>query len=387
MFDMKKVTLFSAILLSVLTAGCGGGSKEAAEGFITVDVNASYPEKELILQDFMDVEYIPLETAEEFITQGKVAAVGKHILLVSNRINDGNIFVFDRSGKALRKINRFGQSGQEYTQITKIILDEEKNEMYVSDYPARKINVYDLEGNFKRSFPFADTCYYAYLFDYDPDHLIGYKSYLPTVETAESCHVLISKQDGSITREITFPAEEIETPVVIKGEISVNPRFFLTVPSEKNWVLARPSCDTIYAYLPDGSQKPLIARTPSIHTMDPEKFLFLNALTDRYYFMQIMKKGIDFAKMKGYPTVELVYDKQEKSCFQYTFYNDDYSVKEEVYVDSEPGNHEIATWETLNAPDLAEAYEKGQLKGRLKEIASGLDEEANPVVMLIKPKK
>ena len=38
-------------------------------------------------------------------------------------------------------------------------------------------------------------------------------------------------------------------------------------------------------------------------------------------------------------------------------------------------------------PDLVEAYEKGQLKGKLKEIAANLDEESNPVVMLLKKKK
>ena len=35
--------------------------------YITVDITANYPKKEMILQDFMDVEYIPLETTDEFI--------------------------------------------------------------------------------------------------------------------------------------------------------------------------------------------------------------------------------------------------------------------------------------------------------------------------------
>lgn len=36
---------------------------------------------------------------------------------------------------------------------------------------------------------------------------------------------------------------------------------------------------------------------------------------------------------------------------------------------------------------VAPSYKKGQLKGRLKEIAATLDEESNPVIMLIKHKK
>ncbi len=121
--------------------------------------------------------------------------------------------------------------------------------------------------------------------------------------------------------------------------------------------------------------------------MDPEVFLFLNAFTDRYYWMQLMKKGIDFDTMKGYPSTDLIYDKQENTLFAYTLYNTDFSIPREVSLESKPVNAEIVTYEALDTPALAEAYEKGQLKGRLKEIAASLDEESNPVIMLIKRKK
>ena len=77
--------------------------------FLTVDVTRRYPQKELILQDFMNVEYIALETGGEFYSQGVVLAVGKDIIVVRNRVNDGDIFIFDRNGKGLRKINRMGR--------------------------------------------------------------------------------------------------------------------------------------------------------------------------------------------------------------------------------------------------------------------------------------
>lgn len=47
----------------------------------------------------------------------------------------------------------------------------------------------------------------------------------------------------------------------------------------------------------------------------------------------------------------------------------------------------IASWQSIEASQLIEDYEKGKLKGRLKEIAASLDEESNPVIMLIKHKK
>ena len=50
-------------------------------------------------------------------------------------------------------------------------------------------------------------------------------------------------------------------------------------------------------------------------------------------------------------------------------------------------NPEIASCSTLYAHELVEANEEGKLKGRLKEIASTLDEEDNPVIMLMKQKR
>lgn len=51
-------------------------------------------------------------------------------------------------------------------------------------------------------------------------------------------------------------------------------------------------------------------------------------------------------------------------------------------------NHEIENVTSLNASPLVEIYKKGQLKeGKLKEIVSRLDEEDNPVIMLVKQKK
>ena len=55
-------------------------------------------------------------------------------------------------------------------------------------------------------------------------------------------------------------------------------------------------------------------------------------------------------------------------------------------MNTRPLGNKIATWQNLEAYKLVDAYKKGQLKGKLKEIAATLDEESNPVIMLIKYK-
>jgi hypothetical protein len=390
---MKRLITISAIILFV-TAGCGG-DKQSTDDLITVDVTASYPKKELILQDFMDVEYIPLETTDTFLCQGLVLAIGKNMLAARNYVNDGDIFLFNRkTGKGLRKINRKGQGGEEYTHVQRIVLDEDSEEMFVHDHFTRKIMVYDLEGNFKRSLKQNDVISFGYIYDFDHEKLIGNNSW----RTDRPPFTIISKQDGNITNEIRIPFEKKISTTLEKIDekenmtYSVGPRTYIPIiPYFNNWILVEQSADTIYKYQPDHTMTPFIARTPSVQSMDPEVFLFLSVLTNRYYFMETVKKeydwGSDSKAGSGFPSTDLVYDKQEKAIFRYTIYNDDYSEKILVNMKTTPVNDEIASWQPLQASDLVEAYEKGQLKGRLKEIAANLNEESNPVLMLLKHKK
>ena len=68
-------------LLTGGMVGCGTSSTQEKEDLIVVDVSKDYPKKELILQDLFDVEYIPLETTDEFVTLGWLQAIGKDVLM------------------------------------------------------------------------------------------------------------------------------------------------------------------------------------------------------------------------------------------------------------------------------------------------------------------
>lgn len=388
-----KYTSLSYIAALTLLVGCTGnkGADHQTGELITIDVTADYPEKELILQDFMDVEYIPLDNSDEYITQGVVKAVGKEHILAKNWKNDGDIFVFDRkTGNGIRKINRKGGSGEEYTGITDIILDEDKNEMFIVNNTARVIVAYDLMGNYKRKFQFADSCYYENVSNYDQDHLIAYKSYPPEKETKQSAHVCISKKDGSVAREFTIETTKTASPVFIKGDLTVMPGFDLIMPATTGWLLTRCSSDSIYSADSNGNLHAAIKRTPSIHEMDPEVFLFPILDSDRYLLLQTLLKEVDLTTFKGFPSTFLVYDRDEKNVSKCTVYNSDYVNKQEVnfwWSPINPRSQEIAFCQKLEALDLVEAYEKGELKGRLKEIAATLNEDSNPVIMLLKSKQ
>lgn len=384
---MKNAKLIASAFFMTVLAGCGN-SNETTD-IITVDVSASYPDKELILQDFMDVEYVPLETNDEFITKGKVMDVGKDVILVTNP-REGDILFFDRAtGKSLKKINHRGQGGEEYLLIVNLILDEANGEMFANDGPSSKIQVYDLEGNFKRSISYKKGAFVSNIYNYDKNHLLCQDTYAPENTSSVNSFFLISKQDGSM-KDIEIPFEKKISTVIVEriGDevFGDGPRNSLIAPFENSWILTEPSADTVYMNRPDNGLQPFMARTPSVQTMKPEIFLFPGILTNRYYFMQTVKKECNFEKNEGMPTTDLVYDKQENKIYKYIVYNNDFSGRTED-MSARSLNNEIASIQTLQASELVEAYQNEKLKGNLKEIAAKLNEEDNPVIVLTKNKE
>ncbi len=396
---MKRSTTISAAILFVMSGFIGCNQpKPKSEDFITVDVTATYPKKELILQDFMDVEYIPLESTDSFITMAHVQDIGEDVIILRNRnrSSDGNIFIFDKKGKGLRKINRQGPGDEEYTFLLKAFLDEDNNELFVNDHRASKMSVYELFGQFKRSFKHKEGSIFDPVYNFDKNNLICLDYISDFEEEPKNRFFIVSKQDGRITKEIQIPYKVKKSTVLTvtdeaKGvTISNATRNEELIPYFGDWLLVDPSSDTIYKSALDFSLTPFIVRTPSIQSMIPEIFLFPGVFTDRYYFLQTVKKEYDFTTNSGFPRTDLVYDQQEKAIYEYTVLNADFSTKKlvnMVYEITLINDDGIAFVQRLEAPELIEANENGELKGKLKEIASTLDEESNPVLMLARYKK
>lgn len=385
---MKRINVVIVLFLILGWIGCS--KDDEAANVVMVDIAGNYPKKELLLQDFMDVEYIPLETNDEFITQGDVMAIGNKYIVVKNWNNDGDIFLFDRkTGKGVRKWNRRGQGAEEYTFINGIVLDESKEELFVNNTPSKKILVYDFLGNFKRSFNHVEGTEFMDVLNYDENSLICYDMsvYYNEGKSKEKpfYHMIISKKDGSVVKGIPVPFDIVKEPFVQKGDgiavASVRP----IIPYKGDWLLVETSTDTVYNYVSKENKLcPFWVKTPS---ENPEILLTMGAVTERYYFMQTIQKVFDFDKRRGFPTISVVYDKQENAVFDAIVRNGDFAKLQSVDMVSHPINSdEIAAFQTLAANQLVETYENNELKGRAKEIAAGLNEESNPVVLLYKYK-
>lgn len=387
---MRKETamIATAFFMTVGLVGCNHSN--TPNELITVNASASYPEKKLILQDFMDVEYIPLETNDEFITQGDLLAVGSKYLFVKNWTNDGDIFLFDRNtGKGLGKINHKGQGPEEYTFINGAVWDDDRNELFVNCAQTKTIQVYDLSGNFKRSINHVGDAQYLNMFNFDKDNLICYDAsvYQKNGQSKDcsSFHSIVSKQDGSVTQQITIPFETVKAPMLMQGEGVVSVPVLPIVPCNKDWLLVETSTDTIYHY--STKNKKISPFLVKIQTEEPDFILTMGTVTDQYFFIEAIKKEFDFATGRGFPTTSLMYDKQDGTLCKPIVLNGDYTNEKKVNMSSTSLHKDVANFQILAANRLVEALEKNELKGQLKEIATQLEDESNPVIMLMKYKQ
>ncbi len=141
-------THLSIILLSLLllTAGCGQKSRDGGLPVIDVVGNLGtyrqIPMSELI----EDVEYIPLETAPNFL-------IGRHdhVRVTTDYILVGSFnycYVFTREGKFISNIGHVGRGPGEYGMIAGVAVDEER--IYINDLYA-SILEYSWEGKYVRA--------------------------------------------------------------------------------------------------------------------------------------------------------------------------------------------------------------------------------------------
>jgi hypothetical protein len=383
---------------TLLLGACRGKNENSDFKGIVVDVNKEYSKKELSrLQDIADVAYIPLEINDEYLLDSRsVDYLDDEIIVIHNNDHGkGNIFVFDRAGKPLKRINRLGKGKEEYEEIHTVVYDKENQELCVFEPNKQKLYVYDLNGEYKRDLQLVDKEKYRIenLYSFDREYLLAYVTCISEVCGGKKYFMVISKQTGAIEKEITYDyglrlAEGVN--FVYQGNsVWLSPRLCeCVVKTGDDFLLNYAGSDTIYRLNSDFSISPTIVQTPSLDDLNPPVFLFSGKETARYHFMKtIVKDYVDIESLKNAKTAHLTYDKETEEIWEQEFYNDDYTDKRTFFLVNHSGNNvsnDINQYVTLiQADELAESYEKKEVQGKLKEIASKIDFEDNPVVMVV----
>ena len=144
---MKYTSLF---LLLILGGGFSNCTKEIAEyPTIKIEIKSSPIYKEISLESLSgSVEIIPLETSDSCLISNVEQLIDQDFLWI---VADKQIYKFGKDGKFIRKIGKVGQGPKEYVAPQQIVVDGEKQRLFVLDYFGRKTLILDYEGNVLKS--------------------------------------------------------------------------------------------------------------------------------------------------------------------------------------------------------------------------------------------
>lgn len=352
---------------------------ESISNINVIDVTQIHSEQALnIDEEIVSFEFVPLETNDEFLCAGELVTFTDEVIIYKNNYHSGqDIIIFDRKGKPLRKINHQGEGSEEYSGNWNLVYDDANKELFISDISGN-IQVYDMEGNFKRNLP-TDGNLHEFE-NYDNESLIYYIK-----EDVDSPLFLISKQTGDKIREIVIPYKKrfTESSRWKEGEESktVTSDRKILVKSGDEILISEISSDTIYSLNPKKSTlQPILSRIPAIETMNVPVFLFTNGKAGDFLFLSRKTKKEDSEQA---PIDSWVYD-----CRDGAFYDIFHSPKLLWGGNAVNAMHDSKDNVFLieySAQFLKEA--EANLTGEIKEIASRLKENDNPVVAIITLKK
>lgn len=353
---------------------------------ITIDINKIYPEKDITIQDIASVEYIPLETNNNSLLKYlNIGSITDSLIITYNL--DGDVFVFNRKGKFINTFNRKGGAGHEYSNLHFLCFDNKKNEVYIEDHGVQcKIYVYSLNGIFKRKFNLPENIWPYLMQNYDNDYLLccdGYELDKPNVKTKETPYFFISKKNNEITplnykisKKIKNYITETRGNQSIASAINASP----LIKNGNETLLSDFASDTIYS-LKGNSRTPFIVKKPFIQNNNPSVLFYIKLFSDKYLIMSSIKRQFKAEN----PEIKLFgYDRVKNKIYKLNFLNTDWVFKTDTNIDNIPDLPNNYAQRQLSAETLIEGLEKGQLKGKLKEVASKLKLDDNPVIMLIK---
>ena len=378
---MKRIPFIPMIAFVAMSVSCG---PSADIGMMTIDVEKSYPKKELAINDIWEMEYIALETDSMFLVSGgQPQHVGENKLgFVDNRT--GNLLFFDaKTGKKAFCINRKGAGPEEYKSVGALVMDEKAGEIFAWSIIDGTFQVYDAQGKHLRTLPMHNKrkdeyVYITNFINLDDDWLLcsshNIKGY--------AVHYLQNKKTGLTTIVDSISNEQYVSEYIFAQKdgmtYSTAPNLTPFVHTSEGLVYADHSNDTLYRMTDGMTTSPFIIRIPRVKETEPNKILRFDNETDDWMFLSSIEMAYDFSQNKGLHQINYGIEKESGEIFELTLVHPDYEGKEY--------SPTALNARYYSSGELFTALEEGKLKGKLKEIVSKLDEEDNGVIMLLKQK-
>ena len=355
-----------------------------------LDLQKKYPQKTVNLQDIANVEYIVLETHDEGLVSSNYNTTITDSLIITCNRND-EICIFHRDGKFSHSFNHKGGSGEEYSSLYEVRTSQQLNEIYIYDLIRRNIQVYDYSGEYKRTLKLYDKgIMLGHIFNLDNEHLLVEDTRNVDNEKKKNTnpypYYQISIKEGNIEQlPLKIETRIRDTYNWNDGDLFGSITFGLSPVAyiNKELIIADYALDTVYAYRNKNLHPIAIRKNQQI--LEFPLITTLEIITDKYYIWHSIEKNL---KKMVLPDKFFLQERSTGKCIQVKLTDENITDKEYEFRKcmsannfTVPKNHALQYYP---ADKLIELNEAGKLQGELKEIASKLNFDDNPVLMLAK---
>ena len=388
---MKNFVLY--VLSFAVFYSCHSGSQKTkiTNDIIKIDISKSYPQSKKSDRDVIaDIEYVPLETTKDVLVANYASLhyVSEKYMIVTER-GRGDIFIFNRNGKIVTHLSRKGRGPEEYNAMFSVVFDEKNEEIFVFDnIGTGRVLVYSLNGEYRRTLRYStDLSLTAYNFD-EETMLVYDTNNLNNDNYNKKPYMLMSKKDGDIISvlnihlPVRYSTRVFDQFTDSSGQLWTSGSSF-RIPNRRHdgedFLIADISSDTIYRLTRNRDLFPWIVRTPSVHSTEPRLVCTPVIITDNFVFLHITT--LDYAllqKQQSIPSKTLMYEFETGEISKVN-HNSNSMIDTNVLQKNIVVN-------MIFADIFLDAYKANQLIATdgLDQLVATLDEEDNPVVIIMK---
>jgi hypothetical protein len=379
---MEKLSSTLLILvLSILLISCNDTEKQTK--LLSFDFKQKYKEKDFVIQDYADVDYLQLEKSSENPFHGQIQYFGpKYIIGYSYQT--GNIHVYNRNGKIKTIFNQQGKGPEEYGKRISINFNELTDEILVHNYGGKTLYVFDTNGIFKHLVELDSKKGCCQMLFYKDDCFVCDN----TTNNDTNSFYLVSPTTGKFVQDINIDFDKRVTSMVKKvtpnSQMIMYMGFARFVNSQQGLILNEISADTIYNYN-NGELIPILAKMPKYSQTKPKEFSYITLESKDYYLFKTVKKDLvdnpnaksDFKFSVSQNLFQI--SKNGGESYKIKVKNKDFDYKP-FWVGEQYNSEEYIC--PIEAVQVLEMYEDEKLSGKILEIAKNIKEDDAPVLMI-----
>lgn len=385
-----KYLLLSVIVISLMSCRPLPQAEAVYPSLLKVGVYADYSQKHIDISDLAEIVYIPLSKKTSFKDLSYYNFLG---YVSENQIvsytRNGDVELFDSTGKKMGGFNRQGYSKEEYPYISSLFIEKERQEIWIQD-TYQSFKIYNFDGTLKRSITLSEKLNFKSFVDYSSDSLLCYED--NRVEDGLNRNpypfYLLSKEDGGIRKLISVRVSQrlnnVERFVLDLGDIRQTVRFVVSTHplamSSGKAILADYSQDTVFCWQ-HGKTYPLFVRTPSVYASLPFVLTTVDFMTDRFLFFGFAEK----VNAKDAFQRSLLYDFEDGGIYSYQLQNFDFEPALDVLVNMRSGSCP-SNWlvNEMTVDKFMQYYREGKLKGKAVETVKKMKSTDTTILILYK---